>query len=125
MIPKSMSSAPIGDGTVFGKDHAHEDDAMIVMAFVFIVILLAGVPVFIALAGASFIYTHFTLDCRIRHPASHGGRHRFVPAARGAVFHSGRQSDEFGRHHHRIYDFAVALAGWTRAGSRMSTSSVR
>ena len=29
------------------------------MAFIFIAILLAGVPVFIALAGASFIYTHF------------------------------------------------------------------
>ena len=32
---------------------------MIVMAFLFIVVLLAGVPVFIALAGSSFIYTHF------------------------------------------------------------------
>ena len=32
---------------------------MVVMAFIFIAVLLAGVPVFIALAGASFIYTHF------------------------------------------------------------------
>ena len=32
---------------------------MVWMAFVFIAILIAGVPVFIALAGASFIYTHF------------------------------------------------------------------
>ena len=30
---------------------------MVVMAFIFIAVLLAGVPVFIALAGASFIYT--------------------------------------------------------------------
>jgi hypothetical protein len=35
---------------------------MIVMAFIFIVVLLAGVPVFIALAGSSFIYTHFSLS---------------------------------------------------------------
>src|SRR5229473_1706110 len=32
---------------------------MIVMAFLFLAVLLAGVPVFIALAGSSFIYTHF------------------------------------------------------------------
>ena len=32
---------------------------MIIMAFLFIAVLLVGVPVFIALAGSSFIYTHF------------------------------------------------------------------
>ena len=32
---------------------------MIIMAFLFIAVLLIGVPVFIALAGSSFIYTHF------------------------------------------------------------------
>src|SRR5690348_17679228 len=32
---------------------------MVIMAFLFISVLLIGVPVFIALAGSSFIYTHF------------------------------------------------------------------
>ena len=35
----------------------------------------------------------------LRDPAPHGGRHRLVPAARGAVLHPGRQPDELGRHH--------------------------
>ena len=37
---------------------------MIVIVFVFIAVLLAGVPVFIALAGSSFIYTHFIAGIR-------------------------------------------------------------
>jgi len=32
---------------------------MLVMAFIFIAVLLIGVPVFIALAGSSLLYTHF------------------------------------------------------------------
>ena len=32
---------------------------MLIMALLFIAVLLVGVPVFIALAGSSFIYTHF------------------------------------------------------------------
>ena len=35
---------------------------MAVMAFLFLAVLLAGVPVFIALAGSSFIYTHFIAE---------------------------------------------------------------
>ena len=73
---------------------------MIVMAFIFIAVLLAGVPVFIALAGSSFIYTHFIAGVAgFRHTAPHGGRHRFISAPGGAVLHSRRQSDELGRHH--------------------------
>ena len=73
---------------------------MIVMAFIFIAVLLVGVPVFIALAGSSFIYTHFIAGLSgLRDPAPHGGRHRLVPAARGAVLHPRRQPDELGRHH--------------------------
>ena len=49
---------------------------MIVMAFIFIVVLLAGVPVFIALAGSSFLYTHFfAAVAGLRHPAPDGRRH--------------------------------------------------
>src|SRR5262249_61276712 len=33
--------------------------AMTVAIFIFLIVLLAGVPVFIALAGSSLIYTHF------------------------------------------------------------------
>jgi hypothetical protein len=60
---------------------------MIIMALLFIAVLLIGVPVFIALAGSSFIYTHFIAglpDFVILHP--HGGRHRFVPALGRAGF---------------------------------------
>ena len=32
---------------------------MTLLFFVFLVVLLAGVPVFIALAGSSLLYTHF------------------------------------------------------------------
>ena len=32
---------------------------MALLFFVFLVVLLAGVPVFIALAGSSLLYTHF------------------------------------------------------------------
>jgi hypothetical protein len=72
---------------------------MIVMAFLFLAVLLAGVPVFIALAGSSFIYTHFIAelpDFIILHRMA-GGIDSFPFG--GAVLHLGRQSDEFGRHH--------------------------
>ncbi len=49
---------------------------MIVMAFIFIVVLLAGVPVFIALAGSTFLYTHFSAGLPdLCHSAPDGGRH--------------------------------------------------
>ena len=73
---------------------------MVIMAFLFIVVLLVGVPVFIALAGSSFIYTHFIAglpDFVILHRMA--GGIDSVSAARGAVLYSGRQSDELRRHH--------------------------
>ena len=91
---------------------------MIIMAFLFIAVLLAGVPVFIALAGSSFIYTHFIAGAAgFRHPAPHGGRHRLVSRCLAVPFFilAGNLMNSAGITN-RIYDFAVALAGWTRGG---------
>ena len=44
---------------------------MALLVFVFIIVLLAGVPVFIALAGSSLLYTHFIAaipDFVVLHP---------------------------------------------------------
>jgi tripartite ATP-independent transporter DctM subunit len=90
---------------------------MIVMAFVFIAILLAGVPVFIALAGASFIYTHFIAgmpDFVILHRMA-GGIDSFPLLAVPFFILAGNLMNSAGITN-RIYDFAVALAGWTRGG---------
>src|SRR5256714_10228753 len=90
---------------------------MVVMAFVFIVVLLAGVPVFIALAGASFIYTHFTAglpDFVILHRMA-GGIDSFPLLAVPFFILAGNLMNSAGITN-RIYDFAVALAGWTRGG---------
>ena len=73
---------------------------MIIMAFLFIAVLLVGVPVFIALAGSSFVYTHFIAelpDFVILHRMA-GGIDSFPLLAR-AVLYPCRQSDELGRHH--------------------------
>src|SRR5437588_7072298 len=90
---------------------------MIVMVFVFVVVLLAGVPVFIALAGASFIYTHFTAglpDFVILHRMA-GGIDSFPLLAVPFFILAGNLMNSAGITN-RIYDFAVALAGWTRGG---------
>src|ERR1700704_3744696 len=90
---------------------------MIVMAFIFIVVLLAGVPVFIALAGASFIYTHFIAglpDFVILHRMA-GGIDSFPLLAVPFFILAGNLMNSAGITN-RIYDFAVALAGWTRGG---------
>src|SRR5213082_2220538 len=90
---------------------------MVVMAFVFIVVLLAGVPVFIALAGSSFIYTHFIAglpDFVILHRMA-GGIDSFPLLAVPFFILAGNLMNSAGITN-RIYDFAVALAGWTRGG---------
>src|SRR5881394_2690253 len=90
---------------------------MIVMAFIFIAVLLAGVPVFIALAGASFIYTHFIAglpDFVILHRMA-GGIDSFPLLAVPFFILAGNLMNSAGITN-RIYDFAVALAGWTRGG---------
>src|SRR6195256_7022886 len=90
---------------------------MLVMAFVFIAILLAGVPVFIALAGASFIYTHFIAglpDFVILHRMA-GGIDSFPLLAVPFFILAGNLMNSAGITN-RIYDFAVALCGWMRGG---------
>src|SRR3954469_782873 len=90
---------------------------MIVMAFIFIAVLLAGVPVFIALAGASFVYTHFIAglpDFVILHRMA-GGIDSFPLLAVPFFILAGNLMNSAGITN-RIYDFAVAVAGWTRGG---------
>src|SRR5258705_13056119 len=90
---------------------------MIVMAFLFLAVLLAGVPVFIALAGASFIYTPFIAelpDFVILHRMA-GGIDSFPLLAVPFFILAGNLMNSAGITN-RIYDFAVALAGWTRGG---------
>src|SRR5678809_1306729 len=90
---------------------------MIIMAFLFIAVLLIGVPVFIALAGASFIYTHFIAgypDFVILHRMA-GGIDSFPLLAVPFFILAGNLMNSAGITN-RIYDFAVALAGWTRGG---------
>jgi tripartite ATP-independent transporter DctM subunit len=90
---------------------------MIVMAFIFLLVLLAGVPVFIALAGSSFIYTHFIAgmpDFVILHRMA-GGIDSFPLLAVPFFILAGNLMNSAGITN-RIYDFAVALAGWMRGG---------
>jgi len=90
---------------------------MLVMAFVFIAILLVGVPVFIALAGSSFIYTHFIAgypDFVILHRMA-GGIDSFPLLAVPFFILAGNLMNSAGITN-RIYDFAVALCGWMRGG---------
>ena len=73
---------------------------MPILIFVFFATLLAGIPVFIALAFSSLLYTHFIAGIPgLRDPAPDGRRARQLSAAGGAVLHPRRQPDEFGRHH--------------------------
>src|SRR6478736_6416523 len=90
---------------------------MIIMAFLFIAVLLVGVPVFIALAGSSFVYTHFIAelpDFVIFHRMA-GGIDSFPLLAVPFFILSCNLINSAGITN-RIYDFAVALAGWTRGG---------
>jgi tripartite ATP-independent transporter DctM subunit len=99
------------------KSRRIEGAIMVVMAFIFIAVLLAGVPVFIALAGASFIYTHFIAglpDFVILHRMA-GGIDSFPLLAVPFFILAGNLMNSAGITN-RIYDFAVALAGWTRGG---------
>src|SRR5262252_6190611 len=90
---------------------------MTIMAFLFIAVLLVGVPVFIALAGSSFIYTHFIAglpDFVILHRMA-GGIDSFPLLAVPFFNLAGNLMNSDGITN-LIYDFAVALAGWTRGG---------
>ena len=90
---------------------------MLIMALLFIAVLLVGVPVFIALAGSSFIYTHFIAglpDFVILHRMA-GGIDSFPLLAVPFFILAGNLMNSAGITN-RIYDFAVALAAWTRGG---------
>src|SRR5260221_2468054 len=90
---------------------------MIVMAFLFIAVLLAGVPVFIALAGSSFIYTHFVAglpDFVILHRMA-GGIDSFPLLAVPVFILGGHVMNSAGLTK-RIYDFAVGPSRLSRCG---------
>ncbi|MCW5691810.1 MAG: TRAP transporter large permease [Pseudolabrys sp.] len=90
---------------------------MVLVALLFIAVLVAGVPVFIALAASSFVYTHFIAglpDFVILHRMA-GGIDSFPLLAVPFFILAGNLMNSAGITN-RIYDFAVALAGWTRGG---------
>src|SRR3954465_3625120 len=90
---------------------------MIVMAFIFVAVLLAGVPVFIALAGSSFIFTHFIAgfpDFVILHRMA-GGIDSFPLLAVPFFILAGNLMNSAGITN-RIYNFALALVGWMKGG---------
>ena len=90
---------------------------MAIMAFLFLIVLLAGIPVFIALAGSSLIYTHFIAgipDFIILHRMA-GGIDSFPLLAVPFFILAGNLMNSAGITN-RIYDFAVATCGWMRGG---------
>src|SRR5258708_2283600 len=90
---------------------------MPVLIFVFIAVLVVGVPVFIALAGSSLIYTHFSAgipDFIILHRMA-GGLDSFPLLAVPFFILAGNLMNSAGITT-RIYDFAVATCGWMRGG---------
>ena len=79
--------------------------------------LLAGVPVFIALAVSSLLYTHFIAgipDFVILHRMA-GGLDSFPLLAVPFFILAGNLMNSAGITN-RIYDFAVATCGWMRGG---------
>src|SRR4051812_21310208 len=90
---------------------------MAIMVFVFLAVLIAGVPVFIALAGSSLLYTHFFAgipDFVVLHRMA-GGIDSFPLLAVPFFILAGNLMNSAGITN-RIYDFAVATAGWMRGG---------
>ena len=90
---------------------------MTILLFVFIAVLLAGVPVFIALAFSSLLYTHFLAgipDFVILHRMA-GGIDSFPLLAVPFFILAGNLMNSAGITN-RIYDFAAASAGWMRGG---------
>src|SRR3990167_2713133 len=90
---------------------------MTILLFVFMTVLLVGVPVFIALAGSSLLYTHFIgniPDFVILHRMV-GGIDSFPLLAVPFFILAGNLMNSAGITN-RIYDFAVAAAGWMRGG---------
>jgi tripartite ATP-independent transporter DctM subunit len=94
-----------------------ESRPMPVLIVVFLLALLVGVPVFVALAGSSLIYTHFIAgipDFVILHRMA-GGLDSFPLLAVPFFILAGNLMNSAGITN-RIYDFAVASCGWMRGG---------
>src|SRR5918994_2055391 len=90
---------------------------MPILIFVFFATLLAGIPVFIALAFSSLLYTHFIAglpDFVILHRMA-GGLDSFPLLAIPFFILAGNLMNSAGITN-RIYDFAAAAAGWMRGG---------
>src|SRR3954453_12487851 len=90
---------------------------MPVLIFVFFATLLAGIPVFIALAFSSLLYTHFIAgipDFVILHRMA-GGLDSFPLLAVPFFILAGNLMNSAGITN-RIYVFAVASCGWMRGG---------
>ncbi|WP_204302644.1 TRAP transporter large permease subunit, partial [Klebsiella pneumoniae] len=81
--------------------------------FIFLAALIAGLPVFIALAGSSLVYTHFIAyipDFVVLHRMA-GGLDSFPLLAVPFFILAGNLMNSAGITN-KIYDFAVAIAGW-------------
>jgi tripartite ATP-independent transporter DctM subunit len=90
---------------------------MVIVLFIFIIVLLAGIPVFIALAGSALVYTHFIAsipDFVVLHRMA-GGIDSFPLLAVPFFIFAGNLMNSAGITN-RIYDFAVAVVGWMRGG---------
>jgi tripartite ATP-independent transporter DctM subunit len=90
---------------------------MTLLFLVFFVTLLVGVPIFIALASSSLVYTHLIAgipDFVILHRMA-GGVDSFPLLAVPFFILAGNLMNSAGITN-RIYDFAVALVGWLKGG---------
>src|SRR3982751_4407746 len=90
---------------------------MAILVVVFLLVLLVGVPVFIALAASSLLYTHFIAgipDFVILHRMA-GGLDSFPLLAVPFFILAGNLMNSAGITN-RIYDFAVATCGWMKGG---------
>lgn len=90
---------------------------MALLFIVFFAALLVGVPIFIALGGASLVYTHYVAgipDFVVLHRMA-GGVDSFPLIAVPFFILAGNLMNSAGITN-RIYDFATAAVGWLRGG---------
>src|SRR6266702_6398316 len=90
---------------------------MPILIFVFFATLLVGIPVFIALAVSSLLYTHFIAgipDFVILHRMA-GGLDSFPLLAVPFFILAGNLMNSAGITN-RIYNFTLALVGWLKGG---------
>lgn len=90
---------------------------MALLLAVFFATLLAGLPIFIALAGSSLVYTHFSTmipDFVVLHRIA-GGVDSFPLIAVPFFILAGNLMNTAGITN-RIYDFATAAVGWMHGG---------